>query len=46
MILQVAGLRSAWQYEDIIRGLFVVRILRPGQVLLFHVMLGILKLTA
>lgn len=46
MILQVAGLRSAWQYEDIIWGLFVVRLLRPGQVLSFHVMLGILKLTA
>lgn len=26
MVLQVAGLRSAWQYEDIIWGLFVVRI--------------------
>lgn len=25
MVLQVAGLRSAWQYEDIIWGLFVVR---------------------
>lgn len=26
MVLQVAGLRSAWQYEDIIWGLFVVRV--------------------